>query len=168
MEKLEINRKEKYGWMIKITDLNDLMDYYFSFMRGQAIRYVENKCEKNHNLRTDNIELLELCKNSSPVDTIASIISEKIKRMISCIPVYVNKNGGWMTFYNTNEILQLESVYWPDSTEEPRFLQWGCGKHWYAKIGDLDIEWQGKSKWDSLSEAKRCTAEWILHKKQSI
>jgi hypothetical protein len=159
---------EKYGCMIKITNLNDLMEYHASFMTGQAKCYIENKYEKKHDPQTDNIKLLELCRNSSPVDTISSIMSEKIKYMINCIPIYVNKNGGWMSLTRTTEILNIESVYWPDSIEEPRFLQWGCGKHWYVKIGDLDIEWLGKSKWDSLSEAKNAATEWILHKKEAM
>lgn len=36
-----------------------------------------------------------------------------------------------------------------------KLIRWPLGKHWYVKIGDLDVEVNGLRKWNTKKEAER-------------
>lgn len=50
-----------------------------------------------------------------------------------------------------------ETMIFPDidrpSIEDVNFMVWDGGKHWYAKIGKLDVVVNGEQKWNTKEEA---------------
>lgn len=45
---------------------------------------------------------------------------------------------------------------------EVRYIQWvGGGSHWYVKIGNEDVVWEGEQKWDTREEAERVANLYI-------
>ena len=77
--------------------------------------------------------------------------------------VIINPNGSYATlcgdfFYIIDE---MESDTWPVLTGKARYIQWANGKHWYAKIGDLDVVVDGDQKWDSKKEAEKAVAKYM-------
>ena len=63
------------------------------------------------------------------------------------------------------EVYKDEMIY-PDnnthSIENVRYLQWEGGKHWYAKVGKIDIvDKEGNQKWNSKEEAERAVKEYF-------
>ena len=42
-----------------------------------------------------------------------------------------------------------------------RIIQWPGGKHYYAKIGNIDVEMNGDAKWDLYDDAYRAAKEYL-------
>ena len=67
--------------------------------------------------------------------------------------LYIKSSGGYSfenpegDLYDVLAEKTLDELHFP--YEEVRFIKWPNGTHVYAKIGDVDIEWKGKSKWDT-------------------
>jgi len=64
------------------------------------------------------------------------------------------------------EEVDSEKLIYPDEVmptiNDVKFLMWGGGKHWYAKIGRIDIVDQfGNQKWDTKEEAEQAAIEYI-------
>ena len=79
----------------------------------------------------------------------------------------------WLDMTCVDDILEereRETLTFPATytIEDVRYMQWGLpgnkGKHWYAKVGNLDIRDEGGNmKWDTKVEAEQA-AEWFLKK----
>ena len=39
--------------------------------------------------------------------------------------------------------------------------QWFGGTHYYAKIGDMDVVWEGEQKWDTYDEASKAASKFF-------
>jgi hypothetical protein len=53
-----------------------------------------------------------------------------------------------------------ERIVFPQATEA-RYLQWPGGRHWYAKVGDTDVEVDGEAKWSTKEAAERAVAKFL-------
>lgn len=50
------------------------------------------------------------------------------------------------------------------SIDNVRYIQWDGGKHWYAKIGKLDIvDEDGNQKWNSKQEAENAVRKYFFN-----
>lgn len=47
------------------------------------------------------------------------------------------------------------------SYKDARIMQWPGGKHWYAKIGNVDVVVNGEQKWNSFREADLAVQKFI-------
>lgn len=47
------------------------------------------------------------------------------------------------------------------SYKDVRIMQWPGGKHWYAKIGNIDVVVDGEQKWNSHREAELAAQKYI-------
>lgn len=59
-----------------------------------------------------------------------------------------------------------DNLIYPDEKRptiaDVRFLRWGDGEHWYAKIGIIDIvDENGNQKWNTYGEAKQASIDYI-------
>lgn len=69
-------------------------------------------------------------------------------------------------FYHITEEIYKDVLTFPDEDKptmaDVRYIQWGGGEHWYAKIGKLDVvDENGNQKWNTKAEAKQA-AEWYV------
>lgn len=57
------------------------------------------------------------------------------------------------------------SLVFPDverpSIEDVNFIVWNGGKHWYAKIGKMDVVVNGEQKWNTKEEAINAAKSYI-------
>ena len=65
----------------------------------------------------------------------------------------------------TNMIIKDTMVY-PDDEEmtvkDARYIQWGNGIHWYAKVGKFDVvDKDNNQKWNTKKEAQEAT-KWFI------
>lgn len=65
------------------------------------------------------------------------------------------------------ETIVKDKMVYPDdeklTMDDVRYLQWYGGKHWYAKVGKLDIvDKDGNQKWDTKKEAEEA-ARWFIN-----
>lgn len=72
-------------------------------------------------------------------------------------------SDGLTTFMLVDGYTEIKEHVYKDKLEFPtekytmddvRYIQWDGGKHWYAKIGNLDIVVDGDQKWNSKHEAE--------------
>jgi len=84
-----------------------------------------------------------------------------------------------LPYYCCNVHPTYEEEKWSEKLEYPyefqydevRFLQWEGGRHWYAKIGSIDIvDKYGRQKWSDKSYAQmiaktwcKCGGDWSKH-----
>lgn len=58
-----------------------------------------------------------------------------------------------------------DSIVFPDidrpTIEDVNFMQWDGGKHWYAKIGKIDVVVNGEQKWNTKDEAIKAAKKFI-------
>lgn len=67
------------------------------------------------------------------------------------------------TFKILNKVKRKELIFPMTSEKDIRILKWNNGIHYYAKIGNQDVVWNRKQKWDSHEEAYAC-AKFYLNK----
>jgi len=77
----------------------------------------------------------------------------------------VSPNYSFRHIDNTFSIIeerQSKELIFPITSEKDiRIIQWKNGKHYYAKIGNSDVYWKGKQKWNSYNEAKQNAIEFL-------
>lgn len=58
-----------------------------------------------------------------------------------------------------------DSIVFPDidrpSIEDVKFMVWDGGKHWYAKIGKMDVVVDGQQKWNTKNDAIEASKKFI-------
>ena len=81
----------------------------------------------------------------------------------------VQFSPNWDMYYKIDECESEELIYPKEAhfhLEEVRYLKWDVpgvtkGRHWYAKIGNMDVkDKDGNMKWDTKEEAE-AAAEWF-------
>jgi hypothetical protein len=131
-----------YGWMMKLTTEADVLDWHI-----------------NHGL---SIVRRSFQKSKDNVNVIADIESKRIESMLKCLPVYVNRKGGW--FLATKNYKESESVrydVWPDESDlSPKYSCWEGGKHWYIRVGEVDVVVDGEVKWPTKALAEQAYEKW--------
>lgn len=48
--------------------------------------------------------------------------------------------------------------------DDVRYIQWDGGKHWYAKVGNIDIVWDGQQKWDTKLKAEIAVRQYFNYR----
>ena len=104
-------------------------------------------------------------------DLISQALDGRIK-MVEREPVYLEDGmrqfahtEGSDPFFKVAERVYCDELVYPHAKvptmDDVRFIQWPDGKHWYAKIGNVDVvDTWGTQKWDTLGEAKK--AAWLF------
>lgn len=73
--------------------------------------------------------------------------------------IVLRENCSYAPLVDTDVIIdQIESedILYPGKDESSiRIFQWDGGKHWYAKIGGMDVSDKGKAKWNTYNAAKQ-------------
>lgn len=79
-------------------------------------------------------------------------------------------SDGLTVFMLTEGITEIKEHLYKDILEFPnekytiddvRYIQWEGGKHWYAKIGNFDIVWEGEQKWNSRESAENAVKKYF-------
>jgi hypothetical protein len=155
-----------YGWMIKIRNEEDLFEFaaekdwlpkkvfldMMTVLREEALRGV--KQHPTHPLTAYLNSITEEHEGVGFVQHLARINCNKIEAMAKNLPVYINSNGGWMpSSLDCVENKVVESAY--------QIFRWLEGKHYYVKVGNMDVEVDGRCKWNSQEEAKAAYEKWL-------
>lgn len=108
-------------------------------------------------------------------------LKDRIELFLKGRPIFL-RDG--LPYYVANEIPEYEEEIWSENLtypykynfEEVRFLQWPDGRHWYAKIGKMDIvDRHGNQKWLDKSWAIEvakafceCGGDWSKSKNEYV
>lgn len=69
-------------------------------------------------------------------------------------------------FFHIINTIEKDQLTFPDeekpSLEDVKYIVWEGGKHWYAKIGKIDVvDTKGNQKWNTKPEAEKAAKEFI-------
>lgn len=183
--KLDPNKNDSYWQLeIKtLPELLDYYEKIYTNKIGKtALNYINSR-EVTGNISSDHLTtegwamklFTENSFNSGKVkisEIVQNYNSKILNSMIDTLEkakaLYFNENGGYWPLYkdenleDTRYILDiriLDDIVFPlkDSKEllNYRLIRWPLGKHWYVKIGDLDVEVNGFRKWNTKEEAEK-------------
>lgn len=85
-------------------------------------------------------------------------------------PILINAYGSFCGLDDGyHEIIdEREGSYdeWPgiDIKQEAKYMQWEGGKHWYAKIGPLDVVVDGRQKWNTKRQAEKAVRRFLTER----
>lgn len=98
------------------------------------------------------------------------IFNYKYKEINKGKKVYINSNGiGWFSeksITDKYEILEerlSESLVYPEPTI--KVSQWPEGSHYYATVDNVQVEIDGKVKWNTAQEAEEAAKKFIKNKR---
>lgn len=90
----------------------------------------------------------------------------RIERFLEGKPIFLTDG---LSYYPPKEWPEYDEEVWKDELEFPyeynyedcRFLQWPNGRHWYVKIGNIDIgDKYGNYKFSDKSYAQKVAKAW--------
>lgn len=164
-------------WVLRIDNPFDLMLYWMEVSPNESAAalydYRQAKIEKKghfkHTLGEAAYRLAEL-KGSSFVDSLGILLGRKFEGMAQILKegriLYIRDIGSYM--FDKPEGKSYEIL---DTRVHPKLLfpirrnidikRWQGGRHYYAKVGLLDVVVDGKNKWGSYTEAERATNEFL-------
>ena len=183
--KIKLKNWEHPQWYFKPESVEDINDFFDTVIRGEigdgARDFIDNFCRMGHATTAwhkgvsamsavdGGISWLETSlrlENKTYRDRIGSLLEGKE-------PLFAN-GVQWLDMSCVDEVLEeveRNDLVFPAkyTIDEVRYMQWGLpgnrGRHWYAKIGNMDIrDKNGNMKWDSEEDA-RIAAEWFLANK---
>jgi len=150
-----------YGWLLKIESVSDLMLYHER--NNNARRITIDSTRGNLNNSVDCIEAMQKNNGKSFVYNLSVLIQKQIESQLEIlskkITIYINKNGGWFYSKTAEELETIKSHSFPN--EKPIISRWKNGKHYYAKVGIVDVVVDEKQKWDSYEEAKYAVDKFL-------
>ena len=176
----------QYDWMMTITDLFDLEFFNSEFFKAEVPLAVDNLVKVSQGQSHINSGLAQLIyfniariqstgKNPSLLEgtalTVDRLVNDKIQMIEKYGGIYINKNGGYMPFYEDLEIIdeftvnKPEDIIFPHYTESDiRIKQWDGGTHYYAYVGMYSVyDYHNNNKWNSKEKAME-EAKYYLYK----
>jgi hypothetical protein len=174
----------KYDWMMVIESLDELTDFHQKSMAAKICGVWANIFDVQQGKAHFDNKLsflidLEACTEESKgrqhslIDLTATVLGKiweaKAKAILDCGKIYINKNGGF--FAHSEDIVVLEefisdNYLFPEYTEKDiKVKQWTDGTHWYAYVGDIQVEIDGENKWDTEERAKSRAGSFLYRMK---
>jgi len=169
-----------YGYVLKISNFLQLIKYNMEYTQGiynsafldyaetveERIRTKINTHFKNN--LNDCIETVAVAKETSYIYELCNFSSKVSKGQIKNIEkfgtIYIQKVGSY--FMKSDDIIEYdepvfnEKCIFPDNYEI-KISKWPGGKHWYAKIGNIDVVVNGNQKWNTYELAEKNAKEFL-------
>jgi hypothetical protein len=153
------------------------------FLNSKELEYLKAKKDddqisfKNHARSPYTSMFIMECYKSAEKGTLVSISSlsqflsekifmEKLKKVFEGHTLYINKVGGYMPFlgedFEIRSEATLEVFKFPEYTKQDiNITRWPNGKHYYAKVGHMDVTVNGESKWNDAETAHKKAEEFL-------
>lgn len=176
-------------WYLKPECLQDVIDH-FNKICGREIKEGFEDFRDNTRIRKSSVdgkpyldsmnhssshwrnavELEMRMKDQSWVEAACSLedrtYKDRIERFLSGKPIYLLNSLAYSPFKEHpkyDEEKWIEELIYPFeyNYDEVRFIQWPEGRHWYVKIGNIDIgdKW-GNYKFSDKSYAQEVAKKW--------
>jgi hypothetical protein len=158
----------KYDWCLQISDIETLLAYesYIMLPYERMIfnNWVINRVQQN----SKQIMSLLLTKieksNDKPIDVFADLFCQITKSRLDMLnhygTIFIQQSKSTFGKTKNHIITHLRksvSLIWPDN-DSIELFKWPNCKHWYAKVGDTEVKWEGNVKWNT-EDAARTAAE---------
>jgi len=172
-----IEKPMEYGWMLKLASLEELLDYnmtdtsmrtaFQNAMKSKPLDRLGGHCS---NKLAEILSGLALMTGRPLVETMGALKRDVFKARSRVIQstgcIYVNAVGGF--FANGKNVREIKRIRYEGDPHngfleiqsnadivgmKARYMQWVDGRHWYAKMGNVDVKVDGCMKWDTKGEA---------------
>lgn len=172
----------EYKWLLKINSIPTLLIYEMetSGKFAEALNNLIHSSEyasltKDNTTNNGHIKnpiafatyIILACKGDSALHTITNLSQNayiaKQKLLIDYGSLYIQSTGSFFPPSPSHKIIQekeCQQLVFPNDGEI-RFLRWPNGKHWYLKIGDIDIKVNGENKWNSKEQAEKALKTFL-------
>lgn len=174
-----------YGYCFEISSIEQLCEYFMTVRMGMtADSYIETvkmlspiQMEKynpsegpmNHFGKA----LFEIAESEvnrktprSLIEIISKLNSDSFIVMAQCIKeygaIYIQNSGGFFPKSKSVEIkdrVYTDTFFLPD-TAQIRVFRQEDGRHWYAKVGGVDVAVDGEQKWTSSYAATKAAKKF--------
>lgn len=163
-----------YDWCLKISDVITLFMYEEKIASSKFLKVFHEEIGRSKEEdQSDEAFIISLTQkeNESFVESFANFFDRasqvRLRVMEECGTIYIQKTGSYFNHNDNIKIIAekvMSDIVFPEGKEE-RYIKWPNGKHWYAKIGDLNVKWDGKNKWGTEEEAKEATKQFLMNLK---
>lgn len=162
----------EYGWLFDIQTVEELEDYLQEVVTSRAKEQISDALKYAQGLGHANIIAQRASMRGTDIVTAATIFNHDVWDAMHSLlhdqkQIFVNGVGGY--FGKTDDVVVHDTKKvgaWLLPGDNVRIIQWPDGKHFYAKIGQLDVELDGCSKWDTRVEAEQAAQKFIKRKRR--
>jgi len=164
----------KYDYLLKMDNVIDLYCYHKYHHNKIITDGVENMLESrewlnfiypektslaDHSRSFIGNAIIKSIKNDKSlfqaIDRFSDgVFKDQLKTIEKYGRIYIQQSGSYFPKHvdtiEYGEIIESDTYTWP---KQIRVIQWPNGEHYYAKIGDIDVVWEGEQKWSCKSEA---------------
>ena len=162
--------KLSYGWCFIVRDLLELESWWMSVRLPKSQQELSDALQSNkdktHAQEGSWLICLAKTKEISIVDALVQLNEDGFRGMSRTLTenggIVIQASGSYMPLTS-----KLELTYEHDTEEfifpkdQIRVLKWQGGTHWYAKIGDIDVVWEGCQKWDTKKQARKAAEAFL-------
>jgi len=92
----------------------------------------------------------------------ATVLSDQLKHILNGDKLVINKNGGYFAITNNQEyeVVKIDGDNYIE--KDIKVKRWFGGKHYYAKVGNVDvIDDYGNVKWKTEKRARESAVKFI-------
>lgn len=108
-------------------------------------------------------------QHKSFIESLTGLAGESAQNMLDAIheygAIYVNRSGGWNWDpgpHENGDFSRSDKLVWPDFTKSDiRISQFPGGRHFYAHIGNTQVTWNGRRRFESRKDAEAAAAAYI-------
>lgn len=172
------------GWWLKIKNYDELLNYhqqtnkkYDDVLHNFLVAKEAGNGMVHMDYLTYAICLSAKEERKNIIKTINNFASEVFRNQLDSLReygvLYINSKGGYCFPYNDDlvelQFVKRETLDFPDYKEdEIKITRFPLGKHFYVKIGDLEIIENGKCKWNTYERAYEVALKYITSKKKVV
>lgn len=165
-----------YGYVLKLSNLVQLMGYLTDDKMAESIFFdiVNSERRGAEELSITSpagmVEKISEVTGENTASVLSRMTSDRFKSMSKAIDeygsIYVQWTGGWMVGsiveYGKPKYSENPRNFPKNYTDEDiKLSKWPGGKHWYAKVGTMDVEVDGQVKWNTQKRAKEMANRFI-------
>lgn len=165
-------------WYLKPESIQDILDHYHQILKCEFEAGIKDRIDNTHVLKNGYVyHAHEQTTWNCAVTMLAEIkgkswalAADELEKQTLNDRINLFNKGRFIAlsqglpYYASMEIPQFKDELWIKELTYPtnpiydynkaRYIKWPRGKHWYAKIGNVDIvDSFGNQKWDTKEEA---------------
>lgn len=180
----ERNNPESKGmWYLKADSLDTIHKHFLKYVGAEIkqgmkeiISRINGKIGHYTNKFASTVDIMMQFNEGKPYFIVATeleneMLQTRIRGYIDGREQYLTDSLSVLIMSPNIEIIgeeyKSELVYPHESKpslEDVNYMTWYGGKHWYAKIGKIDIvDRDNNQKWDTMEEAKEA-AKWYIER----
>lgn len=165
-----------YGYCLMITTPEELVEYHngmrkvYQYGLADAVDTVVGRRHNTSSLGGLVATMTSLREGSVVENFVAEVdgaYRAKLSVLLKYGKIYIQPNmlGFFMPqacIEEYGEIIERDGIDNPPKREriQPTYVQWPGGKHYYVKVGAVDVVVDGQQKWETWGQAHEAYKKW--------